>query len=151
MSEPRNPELIDATKLVFGFDYDGFQPWPREDIEEVNASHPKDPSSIIGISDRSASTYDPAQKCVVIAGEMLGSGQNGPNGEILDGHLVALLWDDEQGTECLIDVDTGEVWEVKELAEDQTQYIDIDLDASPEWRHRIIMALSELARERTGL
>ena len=142
-----NPEIIDAVKLVFGFDMDDFRPWNPEEIEEMNASHPDDPSLVLGISDRTFSTYDPAQRCVVIAGEMFGCGQNTPQGEIQDGHVVALAWEDEQETTCFVDMNTGEVTQLK----GGDEFVDLDLDESPEWRGRIISALSELAKDRLGL
>lgn len=145
MANSGNGEILDATRLVFGYGYEGFESYSESELEGVNSpdSDGTYPSKVLGMSMRELTAYDPAQNAIVTAVEVMGIGHEfGESRASLTAvHGVFLAWDDESKTECLIDLNTEKAHVVHQgEVEDRA-----DIGKEPEWRQRILGALAVLA------
>lgn len=130
----RNQEVIDATQLIFGFDYNGFHTIETgsEQLARINQSDPQNRAEMLGGSLRAVLAFDSKQQCYVAATEMFASGRNNSDQDIEDIHFVLVRWDDAVGTTCIIDLDSGIVLEAPDG--DINTSRELELEKELEWK-----------------
>ncbi|MEO8104872.1 MAG: hypothetical protein ABI602_00865 [Candidatus Saccharibacteria bacterium] len=125
-----NPEILDFAQLAFAGNYESISPAEVTALYKDSAREGSGDRVVSG-SYRDTTTTDFKHGCGVFAREVMGLDTNHESG-----HYLFLRWVDEAATGCLVNMDTGEIFDI-----DDDCAVRADVTTDPSWQRRVLDGL----------